>query len=164
MVVAPHVQGTTEKSCPGCSALSMHLTGFVPPSSLYCKLFPILLRTADDSSQGGRYVSMTQDAYSAPRPPAGNQKDLTPRPSPDVVAKRLGDSVVLVHMGTNRISELNRTGARLWELLTEGYDRAEIEERMLQEFDVNRAQLTAEIDALLSSLQAEGLVSFDDHS
>lgn len=78
--------------------------------------------------------------------------------SPDVVAKRLGDEFVVVHLQTNRIYSLNRTGGRLWELVVAGHDREEIERRMLAEFDVEGDQLSREIDGILASLQADQLI------
>jgi len=36
------------------------------------------------------------------------------QPSRDVVARRLEDEIVLVHLQKNRIYSLNRTGARFW--------------------------------------------------
>ncbi len=80
------------------------------------------------------------------------------RPDPDVIAKRIGDECVLVHPRTDRIYALNRTGARVWELLGAGYDRTRVHEQMLQEFEVSPAQLARDIDAILTSLQDEGLV------
>ena len=53
-----------------------------------------------------------------------------PVPSPDVVARRVDDEVVLVNLQTNRIFALNSTGARFWELLEGGADRVEIEETL----------------------------------
>jgi len=79
--------------------------------------------------------------------------------NPDVIAQRMGNEVVLIHLRTNRIYELNRTAARLWELIKAGYDRAQIQQQMLQEFDVDQEQLAQEIEALLSLLCAENLVS-----
>jgi hypothetical protein len=81
------------------------------------------------------------------------------RPTPDVVYDRIGEEAVLIHMGTNRIYELNRTGMRFWELLCDGYDRAEIQRLMLQEFDVAEAALPVEIEAMLTSLENEGLIT-----
>ena len=80
------------------------------------------------------------------------------RPNPDVIAQRIGDKIALLHLKTDRFYELNRTGARLWELLSAGYDRARIQEQLLLEFDVDAAQLTDEIDAMLASLKDENLV------
>jgi len=66
--------------------------------------------------------------------------------------------MVLVHLRTNRIYSLNRTGARFWELLAEGNDRQTIEQRLLDEFDIDGGQVTAEIDGMLTRLADAGLV------
>jgi alpha-N-acetylglucosamine transferase len=81
------------------------------------------------------------------------------RPSPDVVYQQLEGEVVLVHLRTNRIYSLNRTGARVWALLQEGHDRTELLVQLEQEFDVDRHELEREVDSLLERLSAEGLVS-----
>jgi len=86
------------------------------------------------------------------------QPDPLPTPSPDVVSRRLGDEVVLVHLKTNRIFSLSPTGARFWELLSDGLTRPEIERRLLQEFDVSRGDASAEIDSLVTTLRGEALV------
>jgi hypothetical protein len=84
-----------------------------------------------------------------------------PRPSREVVFEELEGEVVLVHLGTNRIFSLNRTGARLWQLLAAGYDAAGIRDQLAREFDVDPAELDTEISALLASLSAEKLVTDD---
>jgi hypothetical protein len=80
------------------------------------------------------------------------------RPNPDVVYRRLEDEVVLVHLGTNGIFALNSTGARLWQLIEQGHDEAEIRARLLQEFDVTPSRLNREVDSVLAELADEGLV------
>jgi hypothetical protein len=84
-------------------------------------------------------------------------------PTDDVVGQRLGDEVVLVSLQTNRIFELNRTSGRFWELLQEETDRDRIEESLLEEFEVNGAELSGEVDRLISSLADEGLVRVLEH-
>ncbi len=79
--------------------------------------------------------------------------------SPDVIARRVGHSAVLIQLGTNRIYELNRTGARILELISDGCDRSQIQETILREFDVDAVQLASAVDDLLSLLSAEGLAS-----
>jgi hypothetical protein len=69
---------------------------------------------------------------------------------------------VLVNLRTNRIFELNRTGARLWELLEEAPSESQIVERLLAEFEVPQEQLEGEVRALLDSLLDEGLISSDN--
>jgi hypothetical protein len=80
------------------------------------------------------------------------------RANPGTVAQRLGDEVVLVQINTDKIFVLNRTGARLWELLSSGLDRADVQQRMLQEFDVTEDRLTREVDLLVASLRDERLI------
>src|SRR5437870_5358035 len=79
-------------------------------------------------------------------------------PSEDVVAELAGDHMVLIHMDTNKIFELNRTGARVWELLREGEDSEGIIRRMLDEFDVEDGQLRQEVWAVLDRFETEKLV------
>jgi hypothetical protein len=79
-------------------------------------------------------------------------------PHPDVVFKLLDDEAVLVHLGTNRIFTLTQTGARFWQLLMEGLDRSVIEDQLLEEYDVTRPELVAEIESLVRELAAEGLI------
>ena len=81
-----------------------------------------------------------------------------PAPSPDVASRRLGDEVVLVHLETNRIFSLSPTGARFWELLSDGKTRPEIEAELLLEYEVSHDVVSTEIDSLIAMLRAEGLV------
>jgi hypothetical protein len=81
------------------------------------------------------------------------------RPDPDVVARRVDDELVLVQLRRNHVHALNRTGARLWELIAEGCSPEEALERMLEEFEVTRAKLRAEMDGLLDLLLREELLS-----
>jgi hypothetical protein len=80
------------------------------------------------------------------------------RPDPSVLAKRVDDEIVLVHLETNRIYELNATAAFLWDALAAGSTRAELEQRMALEFDVEPQQLAREIDEMLRRLASERLI------
>jgi len=80
------------------------------------------------------------------------------RSSPDALATRVGDEIVLVDLKTDQIYSLNRTAARIWELMCGGCDRAEVERRMLEEFDVTPAELAEAIDALVVSMTRGGLL------
>jgi hypothetical protein len=85
--------------------------------------------------------------------------DVLPRPIPDVAYRELEGQMVLVHLGTNRIYSLNETGARFWELLAGGSERAEIEQQLLDEFAIEPDELRQEVDSMLTALADEGLVS-----
>src|SRR5262245_58236805 len=75
--------------------------------------------------------------------------------NPDVLFQRLENDAVLLHMKTDRFFNLNRTGARFWELLNEGHDLVSIQERMLREFDVEPPILEKEINDMIASLEKE---------
>ena len=79
-------------------------------------------------------------------------------PNPDVISQQLENTMILLHLRTNRFYELNRTGARLWELLGSGMSRAEIKERMMEEFDVDPVQLGGEMKELLELMKKEDLI------
>jgi hypothetical protein len=81
---------------------------------------------------------------------------------PDVLARKVGDEIVLVHMGRNEIFSLNRTGARLWELLSEGRTRSEAVEQLTTEFDVSQETVEQEADRLIAMLEREGLLQVEE--
>ena len=79
--------------------------------------------------------------------------------NPDTVARRMGDEIVLINLKTNRIYSLNRTAARLWELLSAGNQVADIEKIMFEEFDVTETLIKDEIQRLITSLVDENFIS-----
>jgi PqqD family protein of HPr-rel-A system len=79
--------------------------------------------------------------------------------NPDVEFRRLGERMVLVHLASNQVFELNNTGARVWELLQAGADTEEILERLSEEFEVDPKQLRRDVIDLLEELKTAGLIS-----
>jgi len=86
-------------------------------------------------------------------------RNSTVRPSPDVVARRLDRAGVLVHLPTNRIFELNETGMRVWEMLSDGESLANMVDRLVNEFDVDSARASREVNELLVRFRAEGFLN-----
>jgi len=84
------------------------------------------------------------------------------KPNPNVIFRRLGNEIVLFHLGSDRFYELNGTAARFWELLNGENDGRLIQEKMLEEFAIDPAQLAGEAEALLDSLRKEDLISVDE--
>jgi hypothetical protein len=72
--------------------------------------------------------------------------------------REVEDEYVLVHMTRNQIFALNRTGARLWQLLTQGRTRGEALEQLSSEFDVAPELVELETEKLLERLLREGLL------
>jgi len=84
--------------------------------------------------------------------------DIALRPSPEVISKRLDEATVLVHIPTNRIFELNETGTRIWELLGQGLDANTIVGFLVEEFDVDKARASNEVNDLLIQLRTKDLL------
>jgi Coenzyme PQQ synthesis protein D (PqqD) len=78
------------------------------------------------------------------------------RPASDVIARNLGDAAVLISLNNSRIYELNATGARAWEFISEGITRDQLVEKLQQEFDGD--DIPEAVNALIDSLRAEGLI------
>jgi Coenzyme PQQ synthesis protein D (PqqD) len=85
--------------------------------------------------------------------------DLVLRPNPEVIAKRLDQTTVLVDISTSRIFELNETGTRVWELLGQGLNVEQIAQHLVSEFEVEDSQAAEELKRLLSQLRDQGLVA-----
>jgi hypothetical protein len=98
------------------------------------------------------------------RPPNERSATLAPMPEPrlqpssEIVSRQVGDEVILVNLQTSEIYALNRTAARLWELLSSGAERDAAAKQMAEEFEVDSNQLNAEIDALVGELHRTGIM------
>lgn len=80
------------------------------------------------------------------------------QPHPDVVAQRLDEELVLVHLRTNRIYELNTTGARIWELLAAGRNDAQLLQQLAEEFELDVERAEEEVRTFRARLSAEQLL------
>ena len=83
------------------------------------------------------------------------------RVSAEVVARRVDEKIVLVHLGSDQIYSLNVTGGRYWELLAEQLDPEAIVSTLVAEFDIDEASVRDEITRLTSDLLLHGLVVGD---
>lgn len=79
-------------------------------------------------------------------------------PSGGLIARRLGDEMVIVNLGRSRIYELNPTATRLWELLADGLDVPALARRLAEEYDVDAAVAEDDVVRTLGELADEGLV------
>ena len=76
-----------------------------------------------------------------------------------VVARRVGDEVVILDLDSGTYFGLDPVGARIWELIEEGLVLSQVSEAILTEFDVSRDQLERDILSLVAALQDEKLLS-----
>ena len=77
---------------------------------------------------------------------------------PDVVTQQVEGETVLVHLQTNQIYALNRTGSRGWELLASGMSREAVIEQLQGEFDAPPEQIGDEVDKLIANLVEQKLL------
>jgi hypothetical protein len=92
--------------------------------------------------------------------PSGNERlraESQIKPSTSVVWRRVEESIVLVHLGTNKTYELNLTAGRLWELLDDGSTYGDALAALRSEFDVSEEQLQLEAQQLVALLLDERL-------
>jgi hypothetical protein len=88
-----------------------------------------------------------------------NAADIRPvQRADDVVARQMGDGAVLIHLGTNRIFELNATGLRIWEMLADAVGRDEICARLQLETNAPSSDVRQAVDVLLQDLERERLI------
>lgn len=80
------------------------------------------------------------------------------RPHPDVVARRMGDRAVLVHLKTNAIFELNDSGVRIWELIREHGAPDAVADALVEEFSIDRARAERDVHELVAELKSAGLL------
>ena len=80
---------------------------------------------------------------------------------PEVMAQRVGDDLVLVHLGSNQIFELSSSAARLWELLAGGLGLTEAERQLLADYEVTPEQLENDILKTLYALEAAQLIALE---
>lgn len=84
--------------------------------------------------------------------------------NPEVMAQRMGDDLVLVHLSSNQIFELSSSAARLWELLESGLGLAEAERQLLADYEVTSARLKEDILQTLRALETAHLVELGSYA
>ena len=75
-----------------------------------------------------------------------------------VMARQVGEEVVILDLAGGSYFGLDPVGARIWELIGESKTFAEICETMLEEYEVEREQLETDVLRLTGELLERGLV------
>jgi len=85
--------------------------------------------------------------------------DATFRAADHVVAKLVGDELVLLDYEEEVYYGLDPIGARIWELLNSGRTLGEIIDTLLAEYDVTRDALAADVERVVGDLETNGLLA-----
>ena len=80
----------------------------------------------------------------------------------DVVVRDLAGEAVLLHLGTGIYFGLDSVGTRIWHRLAEHQSTEAIVPLLLQEFDVDEHQLRLDLEALVTQLRGQRLLSAAD--
>lgn len=76
----------------------------------------------------------------------------------------LGGEAVIMQTETGTYFTLNSVGARIWEIVQQPCTFESVVSLIIEEYDVDRSQAEVDIDALLRSMLAEGLIQVCDES
>ncbi|HEX7151732.1 MAG TPA: PqqD family protein [Thermoanaerobaculia bacterium] len=85
-------------------------------------------------------------------------RERTLRLSEGVIAKTVGEELVLLDYGAGVYYGLDAIGGRIWQLASEGKPLGAIVDTLLEEYDVTRETLEADVEALVGDLTERGLV------
>lgn len=83
------------------------------------------------------------------------------RVNPAITSQRFGDDAVLIDLRTNEVYEMNRTAARMWQLLGDGVDVDDIEGRLASEFEIEPEELRRQMESFLVILLDANLVEHE---
>ncbi len=81
--------------------------------------------------------------------------------SPDQVSGDLDGKVVLLSIENGQYYNMNEVGSRIWALLEQPMTVAELIDRLLSEFEVERSTCETEVAAFLGQLRKDNLLKVD---
>ena len=84
-----------------------------------------------------------------------------PRKNPDIVWEAMHKDAVLLEPSTGKYFGLNQVGRSFWQLVDGKTAMNDIIELLLNEYEVERVQLTADLAELTGLLESKGLLSWD---
>ena len=86
------------------------------------------------------------------------QSDQVFKASRDVLFQEVGGETVLLDLASEQYFGLDEVGTRIWQLLNEGLGPGEMVDTLLDEYEVERERLEADVRELLGSLLEAGLI------
>jgi hypothetical protein len=80
------------------------------------------------------------------------------RVPPHVISRVVGGSTVLLNSATGRYFTLDEVGTRAWTVLISSESMQVAFDTLLSEYRVDAAQLQSDLEALVTTLDAQGLL------
>ena len=78
--------------------------------------------------------------------------------SPDVLFQEVSGEMVLLDLNSEQYFGLDEIGARIWSLLESGAGESAVVDTLLEEYEVEKETLQADVAELLDQLTEAGLV------
>jgi hypothetical protein len=96
--------------------------------------------------------------------PADNEMNLnqTVSFSPDVISQEVSGETVLLDLQSECHFGLDAVGTRIWQLSRDGGELRTIYNILLEEYEVEEAQLKANLEALLTDACERGLITLQE--
>ena len=82
--------------------------------------------------------------------------------SGEVICQVLDDESVLLDLASENYLGLNEVGTRDWQILDDGGTMRSVVSTLLEEYDIDEDTLIKDLDNLLGSMQAQGLIKLVD--
>lgn len=91
--------------------------------------------------------------------------DLTkyPFPHPQVAARIVDGSAVIVLADAGEVNVLNPVGSRIWELIDGAHSGNDIVQRIVAEYEVTAEQATQDVQAFLQTLLDANAITLYEH-
>jgi tetraacyldisaccharide-1-P 4'-kinase len=77
----------------------------------------------------------------------------------EVVTREVGDETVMLHLANGTYYCVDPVGARIWQLLAEGRTLAQVCDTVMEEYEVQRAELERDVLDLVANLEKHGLIA-----
>ena len=82
--------------------------------------------------------------------------------SPQVISQEIAGETVLLDLESEHYFGLDAVGTRIWQLIGESGDLFTIYNTLLEEYEVEEAQLAGDLEALITEASRRGLVTLQD--
>ena len=84
-----------------------------------------------------------------------------PKVAPDLVWRLLDDNAVVVSPRAGEVRVLNRVGTVIWQLLIEENSPDDIEDHLVNQFNVTRHQARSDLQAFFADLTERGVLMWE---
>ena len=82
--------------------------------------------------------------------------------SPQVISQEVAGETVLLDLESECYFGLDAVGTRIWQLIGDGGELLTIYNTLLEEYEVDEAQLLSDLEALITKASEQGLITLQE--